>query len=58
MELLFALNWLTNPASVAAIESLAVCDRLVCFVSTKGQRTVGDLYSFNLESGPVELTFF
>ena len=40
---------------VAAIESLAVCDQLVYFVSAKGPRTVGGLYSFNLAGGPVDV---
>ena len=42
------------PAGVAAIESLAVCGRLVYFVSAKGPRTVGGLYSFNLAGGLVD----
>ena len=61
MELLFAeslLNWLTTldyPADVAAVESLAVCGRLVYFASAKGPRIVGGLYSFNLAGGPVDV---
>ena len=43
------------PAGVAAIESLAVCGRLFYFVSAKGPRTVGGLYSFNLAGGPVDV---
>ena len=41
---------------VAAIESLAVCGRLVCFaVCAKGPRTVGGLYCFNLAGGPIDV---
>ena len=43
------------PADVAAIESLAVCGWLVYFVSAKGPRIVGGLYSFNLAGGPVDV---
>ena len=43
------------PADVAAIESLAVCGRLVYFASAKGPRIVGGLYSFNLAGGPVDV---
>ena len=43
------------PAGVAAIELLAVCGQLVYFVSAKGPRTVGSLYSFNLAGGPVDV---
>ena len=43
------------PADVAARESLAVCGRLVYFVSAKSPRTVSGLYSFNLAGG---LMFF
>ena len=39
------------PADVAAVESLAVCGRLVYFVSAKGPRIVAGLYSFNLTGG-------
>ena len=58
VELLFVqspLNWLTNAAGVAAIESLAVCGRLFYFVSAKDPRNVGRLYSFNLAGGPVDV---
>ena len=43
------------PAEEAAIELLAVCGRLVYFVSAKDPRTVGGLYSFNLAGGPVDV---
>ena len=43
------------PAGLAAIESLAVCGRLSYFVSAKGPRTVGGLYSFYLAGGPVDV---
>ena len=43
------------PAEEAAIKSLAVCGRLVYFVSAKDPRTVGGLYSFNLAGGPVNV---
>ena len=59
MELLFAESVLIllddHPADVAAIESLAVSGWLVYFVSAKGPRTVGGLYSFNLAGGPVDV---
>lgn len=42
-------------ADVAALESLALCGRLVYFVSAKGLRTVGGLYSFNLPGGLVDV---
>lgn len=46
---------LVDYPDVAAIESLAVCGQLVYFVSAKGPRTVGGLYSFNLAGGPVDV---
>ena len=53
MEILLKL--VDYPGGVAAIESLAVFGRLVYFVSAKGPRTVGSLYSFNLVGGQVDV---
>ena len=50
-----SLKLVDYTATVAAIESLAVCGRLVYFVSAKDPRTVGGLYSFNLAGGPVDV---
>ena len=50
-----SLKLVDYPADVAAIESLAVCGRLVDFVSAKGPRIVGSLYSFNLAGVPVDV---
>ena len=62
MELLFPESPLIllvdYPADVAAIESLVVCGRLVYFVSAKGPKTVGGLYSFNLAGGPVDVLVY
>ena len=49
-----SLKSVDYPADVAAIESLALCGRLVYFVSAKDPRTVGGLYSFNLAGGLVD----
>ena len=43
------------PADASAIESLVVCCQLVYFVSTKGPRTVGGVYSFNLAGGSLDV---
>ena len=51
-----SLKLVDYPADVAAGESLAVCGRLVYqFVSAKGPRIIGGLYSFNLAGGLVDV---
>ena len=47
-----------SPPPPRAIESLAGCVRLVYFVSAKGPKTVGGLYSFNLAGGPVDVLVY
>ena len=58
MKLLFAeshLHWFNTTADASAIELLVVCCQLVYFVSTKGPRTVGGVYSYNLTVGSVDV---
>ena len=50
-----SLKLVDYPADVSLLESLAVCGRLAYFVAARCPRTVGGVYSFNLEGGPVDI---
>ena len=50
-----SLKLVDYQADVSLIESLAVCGRVAYFVAAKCPRTVGGVYSFNLEGGPVDI---